>query len=550
MNNFKTLTIIQLKNTIGLINGNSKSKYTPILMVFLAICLLPSIMLLYQLFKAGFEMASILDQSGIIFSAGFQFTALLIFTFSLFLIPSVYYFSKDINTLLALPLTPQTIIASKFSVCLIYEYLFTAAICIPMTIAYGQVADITVIMFIFMLIAFLTLPIYPLILSSIITMLMMRFAPFMKNRDRFNIIGSILILVFAFIFSFYINQIETLDPNQMLALLQEGNNSLMSIFSYLFPNVPYIAKAIVNIDMISFITYIGIIIVSVVIFVLIAKNLYLKGVIGVEESSSSRKQLSKQKIERSVRKQSILSTYIKKEYRLLIRTPVYLMNCFVMAFLPAFMVLSSLFTSGISDFSELIPEGMLDTIIEQPNFVWIVLIAGLISGIACANLNLISSTSISREGANYIFMKYIPVPLQTQINAKALSGTIISILSIVLFLIPIWIIIKLPVYIVLLFLISSSISSVLGNYLGILIDLLHPKLTWEQEAAAVKQNITGMIALFGGVGIAIIIGIIASNLPADMLPIYAIAVCIISILLCIICYLYINKVVDKVFVNL
>lgn len=550
MNNFKVLTIVQLKNTMGSINGNSKSKYTPILMIFLALCFIPTIMLLYQLFKAGFEMTSMLDQTGIIFSAGFQLTALLIFTFSLFLIPSIYYFSKDINTLLALPLSPQTIIASKFSVCLIYEYLFTAAICIPMVIAYMQFVDITVIMIILMLIAFLTLPIYPLILSSIITMLMMRFAPFMKNRDRFNIIGSILILAIAFIFSFYLNQIETLDQNQMLALLQEGNNSLMSIFSYLFPNIPYIAKAIVNIDMISFIVYICIIAVAIVIFILIAKNLYLKGVIGVEESSSSRKKLSKQKMDRSVRKQPILSTYIKKEYRLLIRTPIYLMNCFVMAFLPAFMVLTTLFTSGISDFSEMIPEGLLDTIIEQPNFIWIVLIAGIISGIACANLNLISSTSISREGANYIFMKYIPVPLQTQINAKALSGTFISILSIALFLIPIWFIVKLPVYIVLLFFLCSSISSILGNYLGILIDLLHPKLTWEQEAAAVKQNITGMIALFGGVGIAVVIGIIASNLPANMLPIYATSIFIISILLCIVCYLYINRIVDKVFANL
>lgn len=550
MCNFKVLTIVQLKNTVGSINGNSNSKYTPILMVFLALCFIPSIMLLYQLFKAGFEMTSMLDQTGIIFSAGFQLTALLIFTFSLFLIPSIYYFSKDINTLLALPLSPQTIIASKFSVCLIYEYLFTAAICIPMIIAYMQFVDITAMMIILMLIAFLTLPIYPLILSSIITMLMMRFAPFMKNRDRFNIIGSILILAIAFIFSFYLNQIETLDQNQMLALLQEGNNSLMSIFSYLFPNIPYIAKAIVNIDMISLIIYICIIAIAIVIFILIAKNLYLKGVIGVEESSSSRKKLSKQKMDRSVRKQPILSTYIKKEYRILIRTPIYLMNCFVMAFLPAFMVLTTLFTSGISDFSEMIPEGLLDTIIEQPNFIWIVLIAGIISGIACANLNLISSTSISREGANYIFMKYIPVPLQTQINAKALSGTFISILSIALFLIPIWFIVKLPVYIVLLFLLCSSISSILGNYLGILIDLLHPKLTWEQEAAAVKQNITGMIALFGGVGIAVVIGIIASNLPANMLPIYAISIFIISILLCIICYLYINKIVDKVFANL
>lgn len=553
MRSFKSLTIVQFKNTIGSISGNSKkSKFAPLLAIFLIICFLPTIYMLYQMFKAGFEMTSIIDQSGLIFSAGFQLTALLIFVFSLFLIPSVYYFSKDINTLLALPLYPQTIIASKFIVCLLYEYMFTAAICIPLLIAYGQVCAISVSMILFMLIAMLTLPIYPLILSSIITMLMMRFAPFMKNRDRFNIIGSILILMVSFGFSFYVGQIESFDQAQLLALLQEGNNSLMSVFSYLFPAIPFIAKAMINTDFISFMIYALINIASIVLFMLIAKGLYFKGVIGVEESSSSRKKISKEALNKSVQRRNILSTYIKKEYKLLFRTPVYLMNCVIMALLPAIMVSVSLFSSDIDidALKDAIPTEMLDSFIANPNFVYFMIIAGILCGIACANLNLISSTSISREGSNYIFMKYIPIPLQTQINAKAISGTIASIISIVLLVIPIYILVRLPIWAYLLFFVCSSLTSVLGNYLGILIDLIHPKLIWEQEATPVKQNITPMIALFGGVGIAVLIGFGAFYIPESMLSIYAIGLLLISILLCIVCYLYVNKIVIKVFAKL
>ncbi|NBK96583.1 MAG: hypothetical protein EOM50_00950 [Erysipelotrichia bacterium] len=548
MNNLKSLIFVQLKCSFGGINyGEKKNKLNILIYIILGVCFLPTILMFYQLFKTGFMFASQIHQEGVIFLAGFQLVSLFIFVFSLFLIPSIYYFSKDINTLLALPLNAQSIITSKFFVCMLYELLFSILTCIPLLISYLQVSSLTLPLLLFMMIAILTLPIYPLVLSSILTMLIMRFAPFMQNRDHFNIIGSILVLAFSFAISYGLGQIDTLDQSQLIALLQEGNNSLLSIFSYLFFAIPFLVKAIINTDFIALLIYLGITLFAFIIFMYIAKTVYFAGVIGVEESSSSKKQLSKQALHKQLQRRSILSTYIKKEFHLLFRTPVYLMNCIVMALLPALMILITLFTSDLSQLIHIINQGALDFFIKDTNFIYFIAIAGLLCGIACGNLNLIAATAISREGSNYIFMKYIPVDLQTQINAKVGCGAITSIVSILLPMIPVCLLIRLPILAIVVFLFCAMITTILANYLGFLIDLLHPKLIWEQEAAAVKQNINGAIALFGGVAIAISIGFLAFYIPKNTLPMFTIAITLVLSVLTIVLYLYIHKIVDRIF---
>ena len=75
----------------------------------------------------------LLDQAGYLMNVGFLMTAVIIFLFSIFAIPSVYYFSKDIDHLLVLPIKPEVILTSKLAVCIVYEYLFAAAVLVPVS---------------------------------------------------------------------------------------------------------------------------------------------------------------------------------------------------------------------------------------------------------------------------------------------------------------------------------------------------------------------------------------------------------------------------------
>ena len=61
--------------------------------------------------------------------------------------------------------------------------------------------------------------------------------------------------------------------------------------------------------------------------------------------------------------------------------------------------------------------------------------------------------------------------------------------------IPIHLVIEYPIYLDLIFLLGSALSTIIINLASILVDSYRPKLVWEQETAAVKQNMNGFISM-------------------------------------------------------
>ena len=340
MRKYLSLTRVLLKNSMGMMSdGKSKKALNVFIYGVLAVCMIPLGFTLYMMFNTAMAQLQPLQQEGAVLALGFHISSLVTFLFSIFLIPSIFYFSKDSETLLALPLPPQTILSAKFSVCLVYEYAFTLIVCVPLYIAYANNAAIGIPYILLALAIFITLPIYPLVLSSIITMLLMRFVPFFKNRDRFNMIAGILSIILAFGFSFAMNSGTIAeDPNALISMLTQGNNSMISLFSKIFPAIPFAAEALISSDALQLVYYILITCAALAVLVILGKWLYFKGAIGFSETKSSRKELSAKDFAR-VSRHSKVRTYLIKELRLLIRTPVYAINCIGMCVLMPIMLL-------------------------------------------------------------------------------------------------------------------------------------------------------------------------------------------------------------------
>lgn len=501
MRNYITLTKVLFKTSLSsLSDGKSKKKWMVLLYIFLGICMLPMMGTLYMMFDAAFDAFIPLDQGGTIIAAGAYMSAIVTFIFSFLLAPSIFYFSKDISLLLYMPLKPQTIISSKFSVSLVYEYLFTALVMLPMYAALINANGFDFLQFIFFIILFLFIPVLPLVYSSIITMLLMRFVPFFKNRDRFNLIAGILGMAIGLAFSFSMQSMVLQDPQELMMMLSEGNNSMISLISSLFPSLSFAAAAIYNTSFIDFLIAIGISVLSVVIFLVVARMVYFKGAIGVGEVKSSHKKMSESAFRKTTKQRSILWTYTIKELKLLIRTPVFFLNCILGSFIiPIIMLVPLVLQDTLSQIAPFI--SFIDW--NSSEVIMIALPCAFALGILNSNLNMISASAISREGTNIIFMKYIPVPIMTQINAKALSGIIISELGYLFMVLPIIIFLQFPIVIALLCIIIGSLAVVVGNYLGMLCDLIHPKLVWEQEASAVKQNMSSALSMLLSMGICI-----------------------------------------------
>ena len=101
----------------------------------------------------------------------------------------------------------------------------------------------------------------------------------------------------------------------------------------------------------------------------------------------------------------------------------------------------------------------------------------------------------------------------------------------IVFLIVLGIVMKAPISFVILAVILSLMVIIASNLLGIMLDLKKPKLNWDNEAAAVKQNFTSMIAMFGAMIIAVLNGILVFNLSWSFMQMFILEFVILALLI-------------------
>ena len=98
-------------------------------------------------------------------------------------------------------------------------------------------------------------------------------------------------------------------------------------------------------------------------------------------------------------------------------------------------------------------------------------------------------------------MKYIPMPYRQQVKAKLLSGLILGILCttgylLIFFLIALAVGAPLPLPAVVLSVVVTVLLNGGMNIFQLWRDLCRPKLVWENEQQAVKQNLNATISMF------------------------------------------------------
>lgn len=512
MNKYFVLFKTMLRNTFNVIDTKDKKNLKRILfVVFIGIATLPSIVSLGFLTREALFMLLPIQQEGLVISLLFLALSTMIFFMAIFLVPAVYYFSKDSETLLALPLTPEAIVLSKFSLSMVYEFLTIFVISTPIIIGYISIMNPNVLFYLMLVVVLLTIAIVPLAFAGLIIMVIMAFVPFFKNRDFFNYASGFLALTFAIGLNYLMGGTATLDQNSLIQLLNNGNNSLLGIMKIAFPNVPFAISALVNSNILDFVIYLVITALILVGFVFVSKLVYFKGVIGVNETSASRKNLNLKAYNKITSSKGVIFSYFVKEMKLMIRTPVYLLNNIsTVILIPAILLVT--LVSGVGADDEVV---MLINSIDwsSGSILLIITFAGFVVGIMMSTMNLITVTSLSREGTNIYYMKLIPMSYVKQIQAKILSGVVVSMVGILFMLVPAWIFFKIQFHLIFFAFIASILGMIFINYLGMIVDLIHPKLIWEQETAAVKNNLNSVFTMLPAFGISFGIFFLVQFIP-------------------------------------
>lgn len=497
MSKFGALIKVLLKNSSGsFTNLNKKAKTKNIILTAILILAFVPMAISFAAFVAkAYDSLLPFNQEGVVLGFALSIASAVIFFFGIFYSINTFYFSMDIENLLPLPLRAGQILGAKFCVILTFEYLTEIVFLLPILIAYGYKSGGGILYYIYGIIIFLTLPIIPLIIASIINMIIMRFTNIAKNKDRFRVVSGIITMFLALGINVYMQRIgpNIENSNDMVKMFSQGNNSLLGISSKLFPSAKLAALALVNNfnfnGLLNLLLFIFISCVAILIFILIGNTLYFKGVIGISETSAKRRAISDVELKKKVKKNSKIKSYTIKELRLLFRTPVYFMNCVLINFLLPIFLLIPMFAqkNSMKDMES------ISVLFNNKEILGMVLAISVAIMVFISATNCITATAISREGKNAFFCKYIPMTYKEQIISKVLPGAIMGFIGSTLVIITGIIIIKIPVYIVSFIIVPGILGIVFSSLVGILIDINFPKLNWDTEQKAVKQNINSMI---------------------------------------------------------
>lgn len=411
-----------------------------------------------------------------------QFICIFSMIFGFNIILNTFYFSGDIEHILPLPIKPRILISSKFMSVLISESIMEFLFLLAAFLGFLIVTDFNILTVIISIIGVLTLPILPLVYCGIIALLIMRFTKLIKNKN--NALTLVLLGIVVIIGIVAIGYVNNDSITEFVKMLASGQIKFIDIMNYVFPSTYFLVKAISEMSIGAFLIYLLINGVAYIIFMALADRIYINGVKRISNNAVHQKR-SISKVLANTKKNNYKVTYLKKELKLLTRTPSFFSNC----------ILSNLLWPIIIILIYLI-QGQDNVIVEFVNHykeqealgLLVVFISVFAISAILTTANSIASSSISREGKHFPFMKYIPMDYKTQLNIKALVSIIISFGFNFIYLLIISYYLKATFIDFMVFSLITLLSSIFFTYLGIYLDTINPKLIWEDELNALRGN--------------------------------------------------------------
>ncbi len=402
---------------------------------------------------------------------------LLISIQTIFSAMNIFYFAKDIEQVLPLPIKPIELLLAKLNVLIISEYLIEFIFGLFPIFIYGYITGAGIIYYIISLVVLLLLPIVPILFITLVVMVIMRFSNLVKYKERFQLFINLAIILLAIGLQFFFTSTGEVSNQEILVTMTNVNGMVESIGNYFLVLKPAIHAIINTNGFIPLLQLIAFTLISFIIFIFIGNKIYFKGVIGSRGTALKKRKMK----DKNYQEKDIGLSYVIKEFKLLIRNPIYFIQCILPAFLmPVLLFLPFLGNDNGMDIRNI--AGLFN--IQSPLGISILL--SIISFLY--SLNFIAITGISRDGENAKFVKQIPVSLYDQYIYKIIPAVFVNfipsliLIGLVYYLFPVSI-----GFIVIIFLFTILFSFIHSIWM-LWIDLKRPKLNWNTEYAVVKQN--------------------------------------------------------------
>ena len=469
----------------------------------------------------------------------------ILFAKSVFESLNVLYFSKDLKVFLRMPIKPKDLLHSRMFNMIISEYeMELIMLAIPMVV-YGILTNASMLFYIYMVLILLILPIIPILITSLVIAVIMRFTNKIKNKSKVIYITLILTTLIIGIITSSFNAQKDFSLSTITNIVLKANGVAESIADY-FILIKPIMNTLLNYDNIegfkNLILYIIENILCYIVIIEVMSKIYLKGAIGA--TINSKKNVKSRDAELTIKdfkKRNKFKTYISKELKTLVRTPIFCIECIIVPILYPFFIFFTII--GMTAFAEYVGLDLWEKIRNvavEPFGLAITLAVGQIFYM----MNFTSIISISRESQNAMITKYIPISLNKQFNLKIALGTRFNLIAAVLVTLFYYMCTNNLKVSVIIFIMLYLINRI-GEKLKILIDLHKPQLVWDTEYTMMKQNTNVMYELFYSLFVAGIFYLISLATPTS--EIFLIVTFIILVLVNLGYNIYIKKNIYNLF---
>ncbi|MDD3999907.1 MAG: ABC transporter permease [Bacilli bacterium] len=483
MNKLLILLKANIINTLNLNKFKKKDtgRYSPwaILLVVFIVFLVYGFAFLY-LFIFGDLFAS-QGFPQLILVLGLMAGVMAVFLTSLTTANGYLFRSKDFDMLMALPVRPRTVFASKLFYLLLINYITLSFVYYPTIIVYAVYNPTDWLFYLLFIPVFFLMPLLFITVASLLSYLIGFLTAKLRYKNIISLVLTIGLLISIMYLSFKSSVIDedpskfTEDINLFLNKIKMGNLIYQSLLG----------------DYLNLLIFVGFSIIPFGAFVYLVGQSYVKASLR-SRVSYTRKNFKMTTLKKSTQNKALYKREVKRYFS----SNVYVMNTLVGP------ILSTIVLVLMAINSKAILEGLP---VEASSSE---MLPFVLTAIFSFMLGITSSTacSLSMEGKQFWIIRTAPVQEKQIFNAKIFVNLLISVPFIVLNTVIANFIFDLTIFDSLFMIAIPSLLAYYMSVLGIFVNILFPRFDYENETKIVKQSVSVLITMiFGFIGSALVL---------------------------------------------
>ena len=490
----------KILNLYKMLNKNNTSDKGDSSKLFMFI--VGGVMISFILGYVGYKFADSIEMMGgvpIILSVSGLVAGIGIFAFGFFSLINSMYMSSDIELLITLPLSSTQIVLLRLLSFLGLAFGIGFVAIIPINIGFAVATFAGIISWVSIILEFIFVPVFATFITASVVILLMSVVRIFRNVDVLRYIGIGVLFILLCLYFFFANSNNShVEVNSLITILAGFGTTLQ----YVDPVSGFMSAFVTSGSIIDLLISIALLAASVLLFLIVAKFLYLEGALNMQSTSVSGKILNDEELNKACTNNGTYKSLVKKEFNMLRRNPAYSLNNFVIGFLWPILAVVLMYGT-ISSVSKMFApsEGAQDPTTISIRFV--IMSTCLIMFIMILipmTYQSIAYSSLSREGKSFPIMKQIPVDYKIQIKAKLTVAERIQHIQttgyVLLGAVIIYLIMGVPVY----FALCPTLLAFTFTEMAICMDMLNgyknASVNWDNEKSIASKNSGAMFAFY------------------------------------------------------